>query len=64
MLHNKDFDEILVKKGNEIARIKEKNKRIQKILLDLGIRDPIFQPELGPIEKPEMLLVTADIEVC
>lgn len=63
LLYNKDFDDVLVKKELEIAKIKDKNKRIRKILDDLGINDPVYQPELGPIEKPEMLLVTDDSEV-
>jgi cilia- and flagella-associated protein 43 len=47
----------------EISKIKEKNKRIRKILDDLNIQDPVQQPELGPIERPEMLLITTDAEV-
>ena len=63
MLYNKEFDEVMAKKELEIARIKEKNKRIRKILTDLGSTDPVYQPELSSIEKPEMLLVTEDSEV-
>jgi len=62
--YNKDFDDVMKKKEQEINKIKEKNKRIIKITEDLSMPDKVFQPELGPIEKPEMLLVTNDSEVC
>ena len=52
-----------MKKELELAKIKEKNKRIKKILDDIGVTDPIYEPEMGSVEKPEMLLTTTDDEV-
>jgi len=52
-----------MKKEVELAKIKEKNKRVKKILDDIGANDPVFDPEMGSIEKPEMLLTTTDEEV-
>ena len=51
------------KKQQEIAKIKDKNKRISKILSDLDQKMEIFEPDLGVIEKPEMLLSVEDDEV-
>jgi len=52
-----------VKKELELAKIKEKNKRIKKILDDIGVVDPVYEPEMDSIEKPEQLLTTTDDEV-
>lgn len=63
MKFNKNFDEVFLKKEQEIQKIKEKNKRIRKIIEDLNLPDnEVYEPELGPIEKPEMMLTTADDE--
>ena len=60
---NKEFDQTFTKKESEINKIKDKNKRIRKILEDLNMDPEIYEPELGSIEKPEMLLTVADSEV-
>ena len=60
---NKEFSDVFAKKENEISKIKEKNKRIRKIVADLNLGDEIYEPALGPIEKPEMLLKVEDDEV-
>jgi len=36
---------------------------MKKILDDIGVFDPIYEPEMGFIEKPELLLTTTDDEV-
>ena len=51
------------KKQQEMAKIKEKNKRIRKIHMDLRLPDTIVDPEFGDIERPELLLVVQDDEV-
>ena len=48
---------------NEIARIKEKNIRIAKIIAQLKLDDPLVQPSLGVAEEPERLLVVEEGEV-
>lgn len=60
---NKEFDETLRSKVNEIARIKEKNVRISKIISQLKLDDPLVQPSLGVLEQPEQLLTVQDSEV-
>ena len=60
---NKDFDEIMRMKVNEIARIKEKNVRIAKIISQLKLDEPLVQPTLELIEEPERLLVVEEAEV-
>jgi len=60
---NEKFDEVFAKKELELSKIKEKNKRIKKILDDIGLYDQVYEPEMDSIEKPEMLLTTTDDEV-
>lgn len=60
---NKEFDEVLRQKVNEISRIKEKNVRISKIISQLKLEEPLVQPSLGVLEEPERLLVVDDEEV-
>lgn len=60
---NKEFDDIMRMKVNEIARIKEKNVRIFKIISQLKLDEPLVQPSLSVLEEPEKLLVVGDSEV-
>ncbi|XP_071090035.1 cilia- and flagella-associated protein 43-like isoform X1 [Haliotis cracherodii] len=60
---NKEFDEVFGKKEQEISKIKEKNKRIVKIMEDLDIKEEVMDYELSALEKPEMLLTVDDSEV-
>ena len=61
---NKDFEELFVKKEQEISKIKEKNKRIKKIIADLDLVEEVIEPSMGVAEKPEILLTVEDDEVC
>ena len=47
----------------EIARIKEKNVRIGKIIQQLKLSDALMSPSLDVDETPEKLLVVEDSEV-
>ncbi|ESO90244.1 hypothetical protein LOTGIDRAFT_233795 [Lottia gigantea] len=60
---NKEFDEVYQKKEQEIQKIKDKNKRIKKIIEDLDLKETVVEPELGVLEKPELLLTVKDSEV-
>ncbi|XP_076460305.1 cilia- and flagella-associated protein 43-like [Babylonia areolata] len=60
---NKDFDDVFAKKEQEIGKIKEKNKRISKILNDLDLKETIVEPQLSVHERPEQLLTVDDSEV-
>lgn len=60
---NKEFDDVMRLKVNEISRIKEKNVRIAMIISQLKLDDPLVQPSLGVLEEPERLLVVEEREV-
>lgn len=48
---------------SEISKIKDKNKRIVKILADLDLIEDVVQPVLSIYEDPESLLTVEDHEV-
>lgn len=60
---NKEFEDGFSKKEQEIIKIKDKNKRIHKILDDLELKEEVIEPELSSLEKPELLLTVEDSEV-
>ena len=60
---NKEFSEAFRAKENEIARIREKNIRISKIINQLKLDDTLIEPTLDEDEQPDRLLVVDDSEV-
>lgn len=60
---NNEFDAAYKQKEFEIARIQERNVRIQEIILDLELEEPVWQPEFDDYEKPERTLVVENSEV-
>lgn len=60
---NNEFDAAYKQKEFEIARIKERNVRIQEIILDLELEEAVWQPEFDDYEKPERILVVENSEV-
>lgn len=62
-IFNNEFDAAYKQKEFEIARVKERNVRIQEIILDLELEEPVWLPELDDSEKPERTLVVENNEV-
>ena len=60
---NVEFSECFRAKENEIARIREKNVRISKIINQLKLDDTLVEPSLGVDEQPERLLTVGESEV-
>lgn len=60
---NKEFDEVFRQKEMEIARIKEKNVRISKIIQQLKLSDALVSPALDVDETPDRLLSVDDGEI-
>ncbi|KAM5321874.1 cilia- and flagella-associated protein 43 isoform 2-T2 [Glossophaga mutica] len=60
---NNEFDAAYKQKEFEIARVKERNVRIQEIILDLELEESVWQPEFEDCEKPEKTLVVEDSEI-
>ncbi|XP_030721405.2 cilia- and flagella-associated protein 43 [Globicephala melas] len=60
---NNEFDAAYKQKEIEIARVKEKNVRIQEIVLDLELEETVWQPEFEDCEKPERTLIVESTEI-
>lgn len=60
---NNEFDAAYKQKEFEIAHVKERNRRIQEIILYLDLNESVWLPEFDDCEKPERTLVVEDSEV-
>ena len=60
---NKEFEQIMMRKNNEIAKIREKNQRLKQIYIDLSEEKQIPEPQFGDAENPESLFEVKDDEV-
>ncbi|KAI5277499.1 Cilia- And Flagella-Associated Protein 43 [Manis pentadactyla] len=60
---NNEFDAAYKQKEFEIAHVKERNIRIQEIILYLDLNESVWLPEFDDCEKPERTLVVEDSEI-
>ncbi|KYO40613.1 cilia- and flagella-associated protein 43 isoform A [Alligator mississippiensis] len=60
---NKAFDIVARQKEQEIARVKERNLRIQEILTQLDLQEEVWEPTLTDDEIPERVLTVQDSEI-
>ncbi|CAO2585808.1 Cilia- and flagella-associated protein 43, partial [Lemmus lemmus] len=60
---NSEFDAAYKQKEIEIARVKERNVRIEEIISDLELEEKVWQPVFEDCEKPERALVVEDDEI-
>nr|XP_021495905.1 cilia- and flagella-associated protein 43 [Meriones unguiculatus] len=60
---NTEFFGAYKQKEIEIARIKERNVRIEEIILDLELGEKVWRPEFEDCEQPERALTVEDDEV-
>ena len=60
---NKEFEQIMMRKNNEIAKIREKNQRLKQIYIDLSEDKQLPEPQFGDAENPETLFEVKDDEV-
>uniref|UniRef100_A0A452IXL4 Cilia- and flagella-associated protein 43 n=1 Tax=Gopherus agassizii TaxID=38772 RepID=A0A452IXL4_9SAUR len=59
---NKEFDTVARQKEQEIARVKERNLRIQEIVEQLELQEEVWEPALTDDEIPERALAVEDSE--
>ncbi|KAL6035111.1 hypothetical protein STEG23_025975, partial [Scotinomys teguina] len=60
---NSEFDAAYKQKEIEIARVRERNVRIEEIISDLELEEKVWQPVFEDCEKPERALVVEDDEI-
>ncbi|XP_072477632.1 cilia- and flagella-associated protein 43-like isoform X2 [Notamacropus eugenii] len=63
MIFNNEFDVTFLQKKLEIARVRERNIRIQEIITDLELEEEVWQPEIEDCEKPDLILTVEDDEI-
>ncbi|CAF0746511.1 unnamed protein product [Brachionus calyciflorus] len=60
---NKEFELVMQRKHQEIAKIKEKNQRLKQIYIDLNEEQQLSEPQFGDAENPELLFDVKDDEI-
>ncbi|KAF4791478.1 hypothetical protein TURU_131639 [Turdus rufiventris] len=60
---NEEFDRVVQQKEQEIARVKERNMKIQEILEQLELQVEVWEPALTDDEMPERALTVQDSEI-
>ncbi|XP_037997056.1 cilia- and flagella-associated protein 43 isoform X2 [Motacilla alba alba] len=60
---NEEFDTVVKQKEQEIARVKERNLKIQEILEKLDLQVEVWEPVLTDDEVPERALTVQDSEI-
>ncbi|XP_028810030.1 cilia- and flagella-associated protein 43-like [Denticeps clupeoides] len=60
---NQEFDAVYKQKQQEINWVREKNKRISKIMDELGIRENLWETTMSDDERPERSLTVEDSEI-
>ncbi|XP_060943830.1 cilia- and flagella-associated protein 43 [Limanda limanda] len=63
MAFNTEFEGFHKQKMQEMNRVRERNKLISEILLELGIEQQLWEPSLSVSEWPERLLTVDDTEI-
>ncbi|KAA8583707.1 hypothetical protein FQN60_014915 [Etheostoma spectabile] len=60
---NADFEAVHRQKVQELNRVKDRNRHIRKILLELDMNEDLWEPSLTVSEQPEKLLTVDDSEI-
>ncbi|XP_062257078.1 cilia- and flagella-associated protein 43 isoform X2 [Platichthys flesus] len=63
MAFNTEFEGLHKQKVQELNRVRERNKHISAILLELDIQQQLWEPSLSVSEWPESLLTVDDSEI-
>lgn len=60
---NKEFEQVIQRKNQEIGKIREKNQRLKQIYIDLNEDKSLGEPQLSDAENPELLFEVKDEEI-
>lgn len=60
---NADFEALHRQKVQEVSRVRERNRHIRDIMLELDMSEELWEPSLTDSEQPERLLTVDDSEV-
>lgn len=60
---NADFEALHRQKVQEVNRVRERNRHIREIMMELDMNEKLWEPSLTNSEQPERLLSVDDSEV-
>ncbi|XP_029304967.1 cilia- and flagella-associated protein 43 isoform X2 [Cottoperca gobio] len=60
---NTNFEAVHRQKVQELNRVRDRNKHIRKIMLELDMKEKLWEPSLTNSERPERLLAVDDSEI-
>ncbi|XP_074532554.1 cilia- and flagella-associated protein 43 isoform X2 [Halichoeres trimaculatus] len=60
---NNDFEAVHKQKVQELSRLRERNRQIKEIMLELDMKETLWEPSLTISEWPERLLTVDDSEI-
>nr|XP_046257140.1 cilia- and flagella-associated protein 43 isoform X2 [Scatophagus argus] len=60
---NADFEALHTQKVQELRRVRERNRQIRGIMLELDTNEKLWEPSLTNSEQPERLLTVDDSEI-
>ncbi|CAN2390323.1 hypothetical protein PRIEUP_LOCUS359, partial [Pristimantis euphronides] len=60
---NQEFEAVYRQKEQEVARVKERNRRILEITSELHVQEKLLEPEFTVNENPERALTVDDSEI-
>ncbi|XP_042358212.1 cilia- and flagella-associated protein 43 [Plectropomus leopardus] len=60
---NTDFDAVHKQKVQELNRVRDRNKHIREIMLELDMNEKLWEPSLTDSEQPERRLTVDDSEI-
>lgn len=60
---NADFEAAHRQKVQELNRVRDRNRHIGEIMLELDMKEKLWEPSLTNSERPERLLTVDDSEV-
>ncbi|XP_057704816.1 cilia- and flagella-associated protein 43 isoform X2 [Corythoichthys intestinalis] len=60
---NTQFDKVYKQKGQEINRVKERNKQVKELLDELEVNEELWEPVLNDREVPERVFIVKDSEI-
>ncbi|KAI3363278.1 hypothetical protein L3Q82_011908 [Scortum barcoo] len=60
---NADFEAVHRQKVQELNRVRDRNRHIREIMLELDMKEKLWEPRLTNSEQPERLLTVDDSEI-
>ncbi|XP_068423978.1 cilia- and flagella-associated protein 43 [Clinocottus analis] len=60
---NTEFEAVYKQKVQELNRLKDRNRHIREIMLELGVKETLWEPGLSISEQPERQLTVDDSEI-